>query len=69
MSMPAIMPYQDPEYGERPTYDYSEQESKDEQELAQHQDEVMTDVYRAEEEEVEGEENRAPTMGMEEQEG
>ena len=43
-SMPAIAPYQDPAYGERPTYgSYYDNEAV--KEMVHQQDEVMTDVY------------------------
>lgn len=49
MSLPAITPYQDPEYGDRPTYEYSARAeraaAKAESQMAALQDEVMTDVY------------------------
>lgn len=49
--MPAITPYQDPAYGERPAYDRYDQtdqrtrEREQAKEMLQQQDEVMTDIY------------------------
>ncbi|KAK5114770.1 hypothetical protein LTR85_010083 [Meristemomyces frigidus] len=47
MSLPAITPYQDPQYGERPAYAARSKSSRlaEEQMLAQQQDEIMTDTY------------------------
>jgi len=45
-STPAITPYQDPAYGEHPTYEVSTSlRGKHMRAIAQNQDEVMTDVY------------------------
>ena len=44
MSMPAIAPYQDPAFGERPTYERRNSTSRT-RELVQQQDKVMTDAY------------------------
>jgi hypothetical protein len=41
----SIAPYQDPAYGEHPTYYSSVLARKDETELAQQQDEIMMDAY------------------------
>lgn len=41
-----IMPYLDPEYGERPSYQRSKgSRLAEEHKLAQQQDEIMTDAY------------------------
>ncbi|KAK4541366.1 hypothetical protein LTR36_008124 [Oleoguttula mirabilis] len=48
MSLPAITPYQDPEYGDRPSYGQPRSKSSrlvEEQRLAHEQDEIMSDAY------------------------
>lgn len=42
--MPSITPYQDPAYGERPSYERPEP-SKRSQEMLLQQDEIMADAY------------------------
>ena len=44
MAMSSITPYQDPVFGERPTYERPES-SKRTEEMMHQQDEIMTDVY------------------------
>ena len=44
MSMSSISPYQDPAFGERPTYERPESSKRTEEMLHQH-DEIMMDAY------------------------
>lgn len=49
MPIPGIAPYQDPGYGEKPSYETLEQRTQAqrlrEQKLAEEQDQIMTDAY------------------------
>lgn len=57
-TMPTIAPYQDPEFGERPTYQRRGSSSRT-KEFVQNQDEIMMDAY-AYDGPTEGEEGGAP---------